>query len=95
MGYSEKDKKWKHGLQDVSVEGKRVWVNTGELVVKLNISRVLPSVNDGDGRNIMSLLRFLNTLYWRTVRNFTNGDVIGEGLKTIEPRVCKSSTERN
>lgn len=43
------------------VSAKQVWVDTGNRVVKLNISRVLPSIVDDDERDIMKLLKSLIT----------------------------------
>lgn len=61
MGYSKEEQKWKQRLKRLEVQGKNVWVYTADRVVKLKISRVLPTADDNQERKIINLLKSLST----------------------------------
>lgn len=61
MGYNEKERKWKQRLLVLDVNGKQVWVNYGNRIVKQNITRMFPSFVDNGGQEVILLLKSLSS----------------------------------
>lgn len=57
--YNEKEKKWLSDFTVVEKDGKQVSIKTGDRVVKVNISRLIPSIKIDYKEDIITILNFL------------------------------------
>lgn len=60
LAHREREKKWIPNLRVVDIDGKYVWINTGQKVLKLHIARVLSKVTNDDDREIITLLKSMS-----------------------------------
>lgn len=57
--YSEIERRQVPGLQIVDTDGNHAWINTGQRLVKLNITSIFPKIASKYDQEITSLLIFL------------------------------------
>lgn len=69
MVYSEKKKKWIHGIRIVRLSAKQVWINYDSRIINVSRTQVIPQPTASEGTGISSLLKTLSPLNSKPLSN--------------------------
>lgn len=86
LAYSENGKRWIPSLRIVNIDRKHAWINTGQRLVKPHIAGVLPKLSNDDSREIISMLKAMETFS----TGGPSGVLITQVMKPNDPRGLSS-----